>query len=166
MESGLLAIPEEGAPYDRFRARLMFPIRNAQGKTIAFGGRILPQAQSANAAKYLNSPETPLFHKGDMLFAYDIARRNASDDAPLIVAEGYMDVIALHQAGLATAVAPLGTAITEAQLTLLWRVSPEPIICLDGDEAGSRAMLRAADLALPLLKAGSRGLRFAAAAQR
>jgi len=160
VEAGLLAIPDEGAPYDRFRARLLFPIRNAQGKTVAFGGRILPQAQATNAAKYLNSPETPLFKKGELLFAYDIARRAATESDPLIVAEGYMDVIALHQAGFATAVAPLGTAITESQLKLLWRVSPEPVLCLDGDAAGSRAMLRAADLALPLLKAGM-GLKFA-----
>ncbi len=160
VEAGLLAMPDEGAPYDRFRARLIFPIRNAQGKTVAFGGRILPQAQQTNAAKYLNSPETPLFKKGEMLFAYDIARRVAGEGDPLIVAEGYMDVIALHQAGFTTAVAPLGTAITQSQLGLLWRISPEPILCLDGDEAGSRAMLRAADLALPLLKAGT-GLKFA-----
>jgi DNA primase len=160
VEAGLLAKPDEGAPYDRFRARLIFPIRNAQGKTVAFGGRIMPQVHATNAAKYLNSPETPLFKKGELLFAYDIARHNARDETPLIVAEGYMDVIALHQAGFVTAVAPLGTAVTPSQLKLLWRVSAEPVLCLDGDDAGSRAMLRAADIALPLLEAG-KGLRFA-----
>lgn len=160
VEAGLLATPEEGSTYDRFRARLIFPIRNAQGKTVAFGGRILPSAPQTHAAKYLNSPETPLFRKGEMLFAYDIARRAAHEGDPLIVSEGYMDVIALHQAGFETAVAPLGTAITESQLALLWRVCPEPIICLDGDSAGIRAMMRAAELALPLLKAGT-GLKFA-----
>ena len=159
VEAGLLAVPDQGAPYDRFRARLIFPIRNYQGRTVAFGGRILPQAKADNIAKYLNSPETPLFKKGEMLFAYDIARHAARDGEPLIVGEGYMDVIALHQAGFPTAVAPLGTAVTESQLRLLWRVSPEPVFCLDGDEAGARAMLRAADLALPLLKAGQ-GLKF------
>jgi DNA primase len=152
IEAGLLARPDEGATYDRFRARLIFPIRNAQGKTVAFGGRILPQAKQDNIAKYLNSPETPLFKKGEMLFAYDIARKAAIDGEPLIVSEGYMDVIALHQAGFTTAVAPLGTAVTEAQLKLLWRVSPEPVFCLDSDAAGKSAAMRAIDVALPLLK--------------
>ena len=124
LEAGLLARPDDGAPYDRFRGRLMFPIRNARGQTVAFGGRILPQVQATNAAKYLNSPETPLFHKGDLLFAYDIARHAARDGESLIVAEGYMDVIALHQAGFTTAVAPLGTAITESQLNLLCGSAP------------------------------------------
>jgi DNA primase len=160
IEAGLLIRPDTGASYDRFRGRLMFPIRNAQGKAVAFGGRILPSAQAGNAAKYLNSPETPLFKKGEMLFAYDIARKSARDKGNLVVAEGYMDVIALHQAGFTTAVAPLGTAITEAQLKLLWRLVPEPTLCLDGDEAGRRAMVRAMELALPMLKP-SFGLKFA-----
>jgi DNA primase len=160
VEAGLLATPDEGATYDRFRGRLMFPIKSAQGKIVAFGGRILPSAQTPNTAKYLNSPETPLFKKGELLFAYDIAGRAARDSGNILVGEGYMDVIALHQAGFNNAVAPLGTAITESQLRLLWRVASEPTLCLDGDSAGQRAMLRAADLALPLLKPGV-GLKFA-----
>lgn len=160
IEAGLLAKSDDGMTYDRFRGRLIFPIRNARGAVVAFGGRILPSAQSKNLAKYLNSPETPIFKKGEMLFAYDIASRSARDNGSLIVAEGYMDVIALHQAGFTTAVAPLGTAITESQLKLLWRVSPEPVLCLDGDAAGARAMKRAAELALPLLKPGY-SLKFA-----
>lgn len=159
-DAGLIARTEEGTTYDRFRGRLIFPILNAQGKIIAFGGRILPSAQTPNAAKYLNSPETPLFKKGENLFAYDKARRAAHERGTLLVAEGYMDVIALHKAGFTHAVAPLGTAITEAQLRLLWRNAPEPILCLDGDAAGKRAMMRAAELALPQLKAGY-SLRFA-----
>lgn len=160
IEAGLLARADDGAVYDRFRGRLIFPIMNAQGKVIAFGGRILPFAQTPNAAKYLNSPETPLFKKGENLFAYHKARRSAQEAGTLLVAEGYMDVIALHAAGFTHAVAPLGTAITEQQLALLWRSAPEPILCLDGDAAGKRAMARAAELALPLIRAGY-GLRFA-----
>jgi DNA primase len=160
VEAGLLAKTDDGTSYDRFRGRLMFPIRNAQGKTVAFGGRILASAQTDKTAKYLNSPETPLFKKGEMLFAYDIARQSARDKGNMVVAEGYMDVIALHQAGFTTAVAPLGTAITESQLKLLWRVVSEPTLCLDGDAAGERAMWRAAELALPLLKPEV-GLKFA-----
>ena len=160
IEAGLLAKTDEGVSYDRFRGRLMFPIRNYQGKTVAFGGRILPSTQTDKTAKYLNSPETPLFKKGEMLFAYDIAKQAAREKHNLIVAEGYMDVLALHQAGFTTAVAPLGTAITESQLKLLWRVVSEPILCLDGDAAGERAMWRAAELALPMLKPEV-GLKFA-----
>lgn len=159
VEAGLLAKADDGRTYDRFRGRLMFPIRNARGVTVAFGGRILPSQQSKNAAKYLNSSETPIFKKGEMLFAYDIAHRAARDAGTMIVAEGYMDVIALHQAGFASAVAPLGTAVTEPQLRLLWRSVSEPVFCLDGDTAGARAMKRAAELALPLLKPGH-SLRF------
>ncbi|HEU5048340.1 MAG TPA: DNA primase [Rickettsiales bacterium] len=154
IEAGLLAKADDGRTYDRFRGRLMFPIRNARGVIVAFGGRILPSQQSKHAAKYLNSPETPIFKKGEMLFAYDIASRAARETNTMIVAEGYMDVIALHQAGFTTAVAPLGTAVTEPQLRLLWRAVPEPIFCLDGDAAGARAMKRAAELAIPLLKPG------------
>lgn len=159
IEAGLLAKTEDGTTYNRFRGRLIFPIRNARGKVVAFGGRLLPSAQSKNAAKYINSPETLLFKKGEMLFNYDIAARAARETDSIIVAEGYMDVIALHQAGFANAVAPLGTAVTESQLQLLWRVASEPVMCLDGDSAGLRAMQRAADLALPLLKPGF-SLRF------
>lgn len=154
VEAGLLSKTDDGSLYDRFRGRLMFPIKSPQGKIIAFGGRILPSAQTPNSAKYLNSPETPLFKKGENLFAYDTARFAGRDKGTLIVAEGYMDVIALHQAGFTNAVAPLGTAVTEEQLKLLWRTTPEPVFCLDGDNAGKRAMLRAAEIALPHIKAG------------
>lgn len=160
MEAGLLARADDGTVYDRFRGRLMFPIRSYQGKIIAFGGRILPSAQTDKSAKYLNSPETPLFKKGENLFAYDIARHATKPESPLIIAEGYMDVIALHQAGFRQAVAPLGTAITEQQLKLMWRASSEPVLCLDGDRAGLSAAFRAAETALPLLKPDA-SLRFA-----
>ncbi|MDN5787965.1 DNA primase [Pseudorhodobacter sp.] len=145
------------APYDRFRARIIFPIRDARGRAISLGGRSLdPNAR----AKYLNGPETELFDKGRNLFNLGRAREAAGKGAPLVVAEGYMDVIALSEAGFTATVAPLGTAVTEEQLRLMWRVSPEPIIALDGDTAGLRAALRVIDLALPLLEAGQ-GVRFA-----
>jgi DNA primase len=148
IEAGLAIAPEDGsAPYDRFRGRIMFPIRDARGRLIAFGGR----AMDPNApAKYLNSPETPLFDKGRSLYNAGPAR-SASGKQPLLVAEGYMDVIALVSAGFEAAVAPLGTAITEEQLRMIWRLSPEPIIALDGDAAGLRAGYRLIDLALPHL---------------
>lgn len=156
VEAGLLIQPDEGrATYDRFRGRVMFPIQDRRGQVVAFGGRILGEGEP----KYLNSPETPLFHKGAMLFAYSRARDAVHDGATAIVAEGYMDVIALHQAGFTGAVAPLGTALTEDQLGLLWRIADEPVLCFDGDNAGARAALRAADRALPLLKPG-KSLRF------
>ncbi|ASY63799.1 DNA primase [Sinorhizobium sojae CCBAU 05684] len=146
--------------YDRFRDRIMFPILSAREKVIAFGGR----AMSPDApAKYLNSNETELFHKGNVLFNFARARRAAqgADGAGTIIAvEGYMDVIALHQAGFENAVAPLGTALTENQLDLLWKMTPQPVLCFDGDGAGIRAASRAADLALPHLKPG-RSVRFA-----
>jgi len=154
VEAGLLIKSDEGKTYDRFYNRLMFPIRSLSGKVIAFGGRIMPNDPNPKLAKYLNSPETPLFHKGDNLFGYDMAHKALKNNESLIVVEGYMDVIALHQAGFTTAVAPLGTAITENQLQLLWRNGGEPIICLDGDAAGKRAMKRLAMLALPHLKPG------------
>jgi DNA primase len=135
----------------------MFPIQDRRGQVVAFGGRILGDGEP----KYLNSPETPLFHKGGLLFAYARAREAVHDGATAIVAEGYMDVIALHQAGFTGAVAPLGTALTEEQLGLLWRIAEEPVLCFDGDNAGARAALRAADRALPLLKPG-KSLRFMA----
>ncbi|NBB98603.1 MAG: DNA primase [Alphaproteobacteria bacterium] len=149
IEAGLCAKPDDGgAPYDRMRGRIIFPIRDARGRCIGFGGRAL----SPNArAKYLNSPETPLFDKGRALYNLGPARSACGKGQPLIVAEGYMDVIALSEAGFESAVAPLGTAITEDQLRLIWRVSPEPVIALDGDTAGLRAGYRLIDLALPLL---------------
>ncbi len=144
-------------PYDTFRNRIMFPIRDGRGRAIAFGGRAM---DPNDHAKYLNSPETELFDKGRSLYNQKPAREAAGKGKPLIVAEGYMDVIALSEAGFQGAVAPLGTAITENQLALLWRISPEPIIALDGDKAGVRAAQRLIDLALPLLEAG-KSLRFA-----
>ena len=145
-----------GESYDVFRNRIMFPIRDARGRAIAFGGRAMDPNDNA---KYLNSPETELFDKGRQLYNIGPARGAAGRDASLIVAEGYMDVIALSEAGFTATVAPLGTAITEDQLRLLWRMHPEPVIALDGDLAGQRAALRAMDLALPLLEAGQ-SLRF------
>ncbi|MEQ8370653.1 MAG: DNA primase, partial [Alphaproteobacteria bacterium] len=151
LEAGLLVRPDDGrAPFDRFRHRLMFPITDLRGDVIAFGGRALGDAP----AKYLNSPETPLFHKGATLYGLAAARQAARDQQAVIVVEGYMDVIAMHQAGFAHAVAPLGTALTEAQLALLWRLSDEPAICFDGDAAGQRAAARVAERALPQLVPG------------
>lgn len=144
-------------PYDTFRNRIMYPIRDPRGRCIAFGGRAMDPNDNA---KYLNSPETELFDKGRSLYNQGPARQAAGKGQPLIVAEGYMDVIALAEAGFGASVAPLGTAITEHQLQLLWRISDEPIIALDGDTAGLRAAMRAVDLALPLLEAG-KSLRFA-----
>ncbi|NVO54778.1 DNA primase [Rhodobacteraceae bacterium B1Z28] len=144
-------------PYDTFRNRIMYPIRDPRGRCIAFGGRAVDPNDNA---KYLNSPETELFDKGRSLYNQGPARQAAGKGQPLIVAEGYMDVIALAEAGFGASVAPLGTAITEHQLQLLWRISDEPIIALDGDTAGLRAAMRAVDLALPLLEAG-KSLRFA-----
>lgn len=158
IDAGLAAKPDDGgAPYDRFRGRIIYPIRNPRGRCIALGGR----AMAADArAKYLNSPETELFDKGRSLYNQGPARQAAGKGAPLIVAEGYMDVIALVEAGFGATVAPLGTAITEDQLQLMWRIHPEPVIALDGDTAGLRAAMRVIDLALPLLQAGQ-SLRFA-----
>ncbi|UWU15324.1 DNA primase [Rhizobium sullae] len=152
--------PEVPVSYDRFRDRIMFPILSSREKVIAFGGR----AMSSDApAKYLNSNETELFHKGNVLYNFARARRaiqGADGAQTIIVVEGYMDVIALHQAGIENAVAPLGTALTENQLELLWKMTPQPVLCFDGDGAGIRAANRAGDLALPHLKPG-RTLRFA-----
>ena len=156
-EAGLIAVPEDGGrPYDRFRNRLMFPIRDARGRVIAFGGRALGEAR----AKYLNSPETPVFHKSNVLFNLDLARKPAFERGEVIAVEGYMDVIALHQAGVPHAVAPLGTALTEAQLMLLWRMAAQPVMCFDGDAAGRKAAWRALEVALPHLKPGH-SLKFA-----
>jgi DNA primase len=144
-------------PYDRFRGRVMFPIQDAKGRIIAFGGRALdPNAP----AKYLNSPETPLFHKGHVLFNAHRARARAYDKGRVIAVEGYMDAISLFEAGFGETVAPLGTALTEAQIQLLWRLAPEPILCFDGDSAGRRAAFRAAETVLPHLKPGM-SVRFA-----
>jgi DNA primase len=137
--------------YDRFRNRLMFPITDPRGQVIAFGGRALGDDQQP---KYLNSPETPLFHKGGVLFNAAQARKAAHDRGGVIVAEGYMDVIALTRAGFPNAVAPLGTALTAEQLQLLWRMADEPLLCFDGDSAGVKAAHRAAETALPLLTPG------------
>jgi DNA primase len=158
VDAGLAARPEGGGePYDRFRGRVIFPIRDARGRAISLGGRSLdPNAR----AKYINGPETELFDKGRSLYNHGPARDAAGKGQQLIVAEGYMDVIALVEGGFQAAVAPLGTAVTEEQLRLMWRIHPEPVIALDGDAAGLRAALRVVDLALPLLEAGQ-GLRFA-----
>lgn len=158
VEAGLAARPDDGgAPFDRFRGRIIFPIRDARGRCIGFGGRAM---QDGARAKYLNSPETPLFDKGRSLYNHGPARTACGKGAVLVVAEGYMDVIALVEAGFEGAVAPLGTAITEDQLRMMWRISPEPVIALDGDAAGLRAGMRLIDLALPIMEAGQ-GLRFA-----
>ncbi|MBK1659523.1 DNA primase [Paracraurococcus ruber] len=148
----------QGAQYsDMFFGRVMFPIRDRRGRTISFGGRILGDGQP----KYVNGPETELFRKRQGLYGLDLAREGAFRGAPVLVVEGYMDVIALHQAGFAGAVAPLGTALTSEQLELLWQLSPEPVLCFDGDAAGARAAARAAETALPLLTA-ERSLKLAA----
>ena len=158
VETGLAIKPDDGgAHYDRFRGRIMFPIRDMRGRCIAFGGRAMDPAARA---KYLNSPETTLFDKGRSLYNQAAARSALGKDSPLIVAEGYMDVIALVEAGFGASVAPLGTAITEDQLNLMWRMHSEPIIALDGDTAGLRAAYRLIDLALPMMETG-RALRFA-----
>ncbi|WFU42014.1 DNA primase [Bradyrhizobium sp. CB82] len=158
IETGLLVAGNDiPVPYDRFRDRVMFPITDLRGRVIAFGGRAL---EKDVPAKYLNSPETPLFHKGDNLYNHATARKATHDGAALIVVEGYVDVIAMVTAGFAGAVAPLGTALTESQLALLWKMADEPILCFDGDKAGQKAAYRAADLALPFLAPG-KSLRFA-----
>jgi DNA primase len=157
VEAGLLIQPEERdrEPYDRFRGRLTFPIRDRRGRVIAFSARIL----GAGEPKYLNSPETPLFEKGRTLFNIDLAAAASREAKRVIVVEGQMDVIALDQAGISEAVAPLGTALTETQLELLWRLSPTPILCFDGDSAGHKAAIRGALRALPHVGPG-RSLSF------
>lgn len=156
IETGLLISVEQKEPYDRFRGRLMIPIRDPRGRVIAFGGRII----GAGEPKYLNSPETPLFDKGRTLFNLDRASPASRKSGRLIVVEGYMDVVALAQAGIGEAVAPLGTALTEGQLERLWRLVETPILCFDGDAAGQKAAIRAALRALPMVEPG-RTLRFA-----
>lgn len=159
MEACGLLVHGEDIPvsYDRFRDRIMFPIEDARERVIAFGGRAMsPEV----AAKYLNSNDTELFHKGEVLYNLARARKGQGRDGQVIAVEGYMDVIALAQAGIENAVAPLGTALTERQLELLWRMSAEPVLCFDGDQAGLKAAWRAADLALPAIAPG-RSVRFA-----
>lgn len=163
IEAGLIIEPEDKGrePWDRFRNRIMFPIHDSRGRLVAFGGRAMDKDAKA---KYLNSPETPIFQKGQLLYNYHRARKAIS--APkngargMIVAEGYMDVIALSRAGFEHAVAPMGTALTEDQLALLWRAGPEPILCFDGDNAGQRAAFRSIERALPHIRPGQ-SLRFA-----
>jgi len=163
VEAGLLVAPEDGngAPFDRFRDRIIFPIADARGRTLSFGGRAMdPQAR----AKYLNGPETSLFHKGRTVYGLAEARRllasaPANEATPLVVVEGYMDVIACQRANV-PAVAPMGTALTEEQIELLWRMHPEPTLSFDGDAAGKRAAGRSMERALPLLKPG-RSFKFA-----
>ena len=170
VEAGLLVAGEDiPVPYDRFRDRVMFPITDLRGRVIAFGGRALEKDAQA---KYLNSPETPLFHKGATLYniaAARVAAHNAGKStqsaqnnlsAQVIAVEGYVDVIAMVNAGFEATVAPLGTALTADQLVLLWKMADEPILCFDGDSAGRRAAYRAVDLALPLIKPG-KSLKFA-----
>jgi DNA primase len=158
VEAGLLVAGDDiPVPYDRFRDRVMFPITDLRNRVIAFGGRAL---EKDVAAKYMNSPETPLFHKGDNLYNLAPARLATHNGGTLVVVEGYVDVIAMVGAGFAASVAPLGTALTENQLALLWKMADEPILCFDGDKAGQKAAWRAADLALPHLKPG-KSLRFA-----
>jgi DNA primase len=153
----MLIQPEEGGkePYDRFRGRLMFPVRDPRGRVIAFGGRILGEGEP----KYLNSPDTPLFDKGRTLYNIDRASPASRAAKRLIVVEGYMDVIALDRAGIAEVVAPNGTAVTEAQLERMWRLDPSPILCFDGDSAGRKAAIRASLRALPFI-GPERTLRF------
>jgi DNA primase len=155
VEAGLLIAAEGKEPYDRFRGRLTYPIRDALGRVIAFSARIL----GAGEPKYLNSPDTPLFDKGRTLFNLDLASPASRKAGRLLVVEGQMDVIALDQAGIGEAVAPLGTAVTEGQLERMWRLDPQPILCFDGDSAGQKAAIRAAMRALPHL-APERTLRF------
>jgi DNA primase len=156
VEVGLLVEPEGGGEsFGRFRDRVMFPIEDGRGRIVGFGGRALGEAR----AKYLNTPETPLFHKGALLYNLARAGEAARRAGALVVVEGYMDVIGLARAGIDHGVAPLGTAITEEQLALLWKLADEPVLCLDGDEAGLRAAARAAERALPLL-APDKSLRF------
>jgi DNA primase len=158
VEAGLLVAGDDiPVPYDRFRDRVIFPINDFTGRIVAFGGRAL---EKDVPAKYLNSPETPLFHKGSTLYNGDGARKAAHRGAPVIAVEGYVDVIAMVTAGYEGTVAPLGTALTSDQLALLWKMADEPILCFDGDGAGQRAAFRAIDVALPHVKPG-KSLRFA-----
>ncbi len=153
VEGGLRIAVEGKQPYDRFRDRLMLPIQDARGRVIAFGGRILA-TDKTDAPKYLNSPDTPLFDKGRTLYNLHRAGPLARQAGRIVVVEGYMDVIALSAAGIGEVVAPLGTALTERQIELLWRIVDTPVLCFDGDAAGQRAAMRAITRALPLLRPG------------
>lgn len=153
IEAGLRIVVDGKEPYDRFRGRLMLPIQDARGRVIAFGGRILDKTKT-DAPKYLNSPDTPLFDKGRTLYNHHRASPASRRTGRLIVVEGYMDVIALAAAGFEEAVAPLGTALTETQIEMLWRMVDVPVLCFDGDAAGQRAAMRAITRALPLLRPG------------
>ena len=152
IEAGMRITVEDKEPYDRFRSRLMLPIHDTRGRVIAFGGRILDSEANPNAPKYLNSPDTPLFDKGRTLYNLHRAAPAARQSGRMIVVEGYMDAIALANAGIREAVAPLGTALTENQIELLWRQVERPILCFDGDKAGQRAAMRAISRALPMLR--------------
>ncbi len=157
-DAGLLGRPDDGREsYDYFRDRIVFPITDMRGRVIAFGGRVMGDG----TPKYLNSRESELFRKGATLYGLAPALKAARESGEVLVTEGYMDVIALNRAGIQTAVAPLGTALTEAQIELLWRIADEPVLCFDGDDAGRRAAGRAAERALPLLRPG-KSLRFVA----
>ena len=151
IEAGLRIAVDDKEPYDRFRGRLMLPIEDARGRVIAFGGRILDAAKT-DAPKYLNSPDTPLFDKGRTLYNLHRAGPASRQSGRIVVVEGYMDVIALAAAGIHDAVAPLGTALTERQIEMLWRLVETPVLCFDGDAAGQRAAMRAATRALPMLR--------------
>ncbi|MXP40781.1 DNA primase [Altererythrobacter soli] len=153
VEAGLRIVVDGKEPYDRFRGRLMLPIQDARGRVIAFGGRILDSGKT-DAPKYLNSPDTPLFDKGRTLYNLHRAGPGSRQSGRIVVVEGYMDVIALAAAGIEEAVAPMGTALTERQIELLWRLVGVPLLCFDGDAAGQRAAMRAAARALPLLRPG------------
>ena len=142
--------------YDRFRNRIIFPIRDVRNRVVGFGGRVI---NNNDQPKYLNSPETPVFHKGSLLYNFSKIRPNLKDNDNLIVVEGYMDVVSLASKGFHNAVAPLGTAITETQLNILWKETNSPIICFDGDKAGKQASFRATEIALKLLKP-NKTLRF------
>jgi DNA primase len=158
IEAGLLVAGGDiPVPFDRFRDRVMFPITDIRNRVIAFGGRAM---EKDVPAKYLNSPETPLFHKGATLYNIAPARQASHDGAPIVVVEGYVDVIAMVTAGFPATVAPLGTALTEDQLALIWKMADEPVLCFDGDNAGLRAAFRAVELAMPRLKPG-KSLKFA-----
>ena len=149
VESGMRIRTDDGNTYDRFRGRVMLPIQDARGRVIAFGGRILESRDGV--AKYLNSPDTPLFDKGRTLYNLHRAAPASRQSGRIIVVEGYMDVVALAQVGFGDAVAPLGTALTEMQLEMLWRMVERPVLCFDGDAAGQRAAMRAIARALPML---------------
>jgi DNA primase len=153
LENGLITKSQNGdRKYDRFRGRVIFPIFDYSGKVIAFGGRIIEEKE--NSPKYLNSPETPIFKKGYVLFGYNFARDEAFKKNQVIVVEGYMDAIAMHQAGIENVVAPLGTAITENHIKQIWKMTQKPVFCLDGDKAGIRASKRLAEDYINMLKPG------------